>query len=119
VENSPDREKNITLVSAAENGDLTVHRHELDCAKESTPPLSNPVPLATHETRRTVAIPLLKSRIHRFCLVFAGIPENLEVLLRAVSFRIKCSVHFVYDFLIRATLEGNHLALVVESEVEI
>jgi hypothetical protein len=40
------------------------------------------------------------------------------MLLRAVSFGIKRSVHPVYDFLIRATLEGYHLALVVESEVE-
>lgn len=72
-----------------------------------------------HGTRRTVAIPFLNSRVKRFGLILAGIPENLEVLLRAVSFRIKRSVHPVYDFLIRATLEGDHLALVVESKVEI
>lgn len=69
--------------------------------------------------RRTVAVPFLNSRVHWFGLVYAGIPENLETLLRAVSFRIKRSVHPVYDFLIRATLEGDRLALVVESEVKI
>jgi hypothetical protein len=66
-----------------------------------------------------VAIPFLNNRVQRFGLVLAGIPENFEMLLPAVSFGIKRSVHPVYNFLIRATLEGDHLALVVESEVEI
>jgi hypothetical protein len=65
-----------------------------------------------------VAIPFPNSRVQRFGLVLAGIPKDFEMLLRAVSFGIKRSVHPVYDFLIRATLEGYHLALVVESEVE-
>lgn len=66
-----------------------------------------------------MAIPLLNSRVQRFGLVRASIPENFEMLFRAVSFRIKCSVHPVYDFFIRATLEWDNLALVVEPEVEI
>ena len=66
-----------------------------------------------------MAIPFLNSRVQRSSLVRAGVPENLQMLLRAVSFGIERRVHPVYYFLIRATLEGYRLALVVESEVEI
>lgn len=66
-----------------------------------------------------MAIPFLNSRVQRSILVRAGIPENLQMLLRAVSFGIERRVHPVYYFLIRTTLEGYRLALVVESEVEI
>jgi hypothetical protein len=69
--------------------------------------------------RRTVAIPFLNSRIHWSSLVRGGVPENLQMLLRAVSFGIERCVHPVYYFLIRATLEGYRLALVVKSKVEI
>lgn len=66
-----------------------------------------------------MAIPFLNSRVQGSGLVRAGIPENLQMLLRAVSFGIERRVHPVYYFLIRTTLEGYRLALVVESEVEI
>ena len=69
--------------------------------------------------RRTVAIPFPNSRVQRSRLVCAGVPENLQMLLRAVSFRIERRVHLVYYFFIRATLEGYRLALIVESQVEI
>jgi vacuolar-type H+-ATPase subunit C/Vma6 len=66
-----------------------------------------------------VTIPLPDSRVQWFDLVRASIPENFEMLLRTLSFRIKYSVHPVYDFFIRATLERDNLALVIEPEVEI
>lgn len=66
-----------------------------------------------------MAIPFLHSRVQRFDLVLAGVPENFKILLRTVPFRVKLRVHPVYDLLIRATLERNHLALVVETEVEV
>lgn len=66
-----------------------------------------------------MAIPFPNSSVQRLGLVFAGIPENLEMLLRAISFGIKHCVHPVYDILIRATLEGDHLALVIETEVKV
>jgi hypothetical protein len=69
--------------------------------------------------RRTVAIPFLNSRVQWSRLVRTGVPENLQMLLRPVSFGIEHRVHPVYHFLIRATLEGYRLALVIESEVEI
>ena len=121
-----------TLVSAAENGDLIVHRHELDCDCPTGPTVSLPAcPLPTAHLgahararlrgrrKRTVAIPLLHRRVQRSCLVLARIPEHLETLLRAVSFRVERCVHPVYDFLVRAALEWNHLTLVVEAEVEV
>jgi hypothetical protein len=66
-----------------------------------------------------MAIPLHNIGVQWSGLVRAGIPENFQMLLRAASFGIKRCVHPVYDFLIRAALEGYHLELVVESEVEI
>jgi hypothetical protein len=106
------------MVSAADNGYLIVHRHEFDCRKG--PHQFNPCFLWICEwVRRTVAIPFLNSRIHWSSLVRAGVPENFQMLLCAVSFGIERCVHPVYYFLIRATLEGYCLALVVESEVEI
>ncbi len=66
-----------------------------------------------------MAIPFPNSRIQRSRLVRAGVPEDLEMLFRAISFRIKRRVHPVYDFLIRASLEWYHLALIVESEIEV
>jgi len=69
--------------------------------------------------KRTVAIPFLNSCVQRSSLVRAGVPENLQMLLRAIFFGIEHSIHLVYHFLIRATLEGYRLALVVEPEVEI
>jgi hypothetical protein len=66
-----------------------------------------------------VAIPFLNGRVQRSSLIRAGVPENLQTLLRAVSFGVEHRVHPVYYFLIRTTLEGYHLAQVVESEVEI
>lgn len=69
--------------------------------------------------RRTVAISFLNSCIHWYSLVRGCVPENLQMLLRAVSFGIERSVHPVYYFLIRATLKGYRLALVVESEIEV
>jgi len=41
------------------------------------------------------------------------------MFLRGVSFGVKSPVHPVYNLLIRATLEGYHLALITESEVKI
>jgi hypothetical protein len=66
-----------------------------------------------------VAIPFPYSRVQGSGLVRAGIPENLKMFLRSVSFGVKSPVHPVYNLLIRAALERYHLALVVESEVEI
>jgi hypothetical protein len=66
-----------------------------------------------------VAIPFLHGRVQRSCLVLACIPERPETLLRAVSFRVERRVHPVYDFLVRAALEWNYLALVVEAEAEV
>jgi len=110
--------KKITMVSAAENGYLIIHRHELDCAEKAhiIKPYS---PSSCEWARRTVAISFFYGRIQRSSLVRAGVPENLQMFLRAVSVGIERRVHPVYDFLIRATLEGYHLALVVEPEVEI
>lgn len=106
------------MVSATENGYLIVHRHELDCRKG--PQHHQPLfPWLCEWVRRTVAISFPNSRIQRSSHVRASVPENLQMLLRAVSFGIERCVHPVYYFLIRATLEGYHLALVVESEVEI
>ncbi len=76
-------------------------------------------PAAAQGARRTVAIPLPYSRVQGSGLVRAGIPENLEMFLRGVSFGVKSPVHPVYNLLIRATLEGYHLALITESEVKI
>ena len=66
-----------------------------------------------------MAIPFPNGCVQRFGLVLAGIPEYLEMLLRAISFGIKRCIHPMYDILIRATLKGDHLALVIETEVEI
>ena len=66
-----------------------------------------------------MAIPFHDIGVQRSGLVSASVPENFQMLLRAVSFGIKPRVHPVYHFLIRATLEGCHLHLVVESKVEI
>ena len=107
------------MVSAAENGYLIVHRHELDCTENAHIIIKPRSPWSCEWARRTVAIPFPKSRVQRSSLVRAGVPENLQLLLPAVSFGIECRVHPVYYFLIRTTLEGYHLALVVESEVEI
>lgn len=108
-----------TLVSVAEYGYMIVHRHELDYAEEAHIVVKPSSPWLCEWERRTVAIPFLNSRVHRSSLVRGGVPENLQVLLRSVSFGIERRVHPMYYFLIRATLEGYHLALVVESEVEI
>jgi hypothetical protein len=109
-----------TLISVTENSDLVVYRHELDCGIP-TPTVSLLPWLAsrTHAARRTVAIPFLYSRVQRFGLVLACEPKYLETLLRALSFSVECLVHPVHDLLVSATLEGNHLALVVETEVEV
>ena len=73
----------------------------------------------TRAARRTVAIPFLHSRVQRFGLVLACVPKYLETLLRALSLSVERLVHPVYDILVSAPLEGNHLALVVETEVEV
>lgn len=107
------------MVSAAENGYLIVHRHELDCAEKAHIIIKPCSPWPCEWARRTVAIPFLNSRVQRSSLVRAGVPENLQMLLRTISFGIERRVHPVYYVLIRATLEGYHLALVVKSEAEI
>jgi len=66
-----------------------------------------------------VAIPFLHGRIQRFCLVLTSIPKYLKTLLRTISFGVELRVHLVYDLLVCATLEGNHLTLVIETEVEV
>lgn len=108
-----------TMVSTAENGYLIVHRHEFDCAEKGPHHHQALLPWSCEWVRRTMAIPFLNGRVQRSSLVRAGVPENTQMLLRAVSFGIERRVHPVYDLLIRSTLEGYHLALVVESEVEI
>jgi len=107
------------MVSAAKNGYLIVHRHELHCAEKVHIIIKPCSPWPCEWVRRTVAIPFLNSRVQWSSLVRAGVPEDLQMLLRAISFRIERHVHPVYYLLIRATLEGYHLALVIESEVEI
>jgi hypothetical protein len=39
------------MISATENGNLIVYRHEFDCDKECMPPLSSPVPCGRHKGR--------------------------------------------------------------------
>jgi len=110
------------LVSATENGDLIVYRHELDWSCPHPHAIGQPCLLGwlyMHGAIRTVAIPFLPGRIQRLGLVLSGIPEYLEVLLRAVSFGVECPVHLVYDFLVRAALEGDHLSLVVETKIKV
>lgn len=108
------------MVAVAENGDLVVHCHELDCKlKRPTYPSARGRGPWIHAVRRTVTVPFFQGRVQRSGLVLASVPENFEMLLCPLSFRIEGCVHPVYDFLIRSTLEGDHLALVVETEVEI
>ena len=66
-----------------------------------------------------MAISFLYGRIQRVFLVLTSIPKYLKTLLRTISFSVELSVHLVYDLLVCATLEGNHLTLVIETEVEV
>jgi hypothetical protein len=66
-----------------------------------------------------MTIPFLQRRVQRLGLVFCRIPEHLEMLFSTVALAIEPPVHLVHDLLVGPTLKWNHLALVVESEVEV
>ena len=60
-----------------------------------------------------MTIPFLLSRVHRLKLIFRSVPVNFQILRFAL--RVKVFVHLVDDFLICASLEGDHLAEVVKA----
>ena len=66
-----------------------------------------------------MTIPFPHGRVQRLGLVLCGIPEHLEVLFSTFALVIEPPVHLVHDLLVRATLKWDHLALVIESEVEV
>jgi hypothetical protein len=66
-----------------------------------------------------MAIPFSQSSIQWLDLILRRIPEHLEVLFSTFTLAIELPVHPVHDLLVGATLKWNHLALVVESEVEV
>lgn len=75
-----------TMVSAAQNGYLVVHRHEFDCAEKALI-ITKPLLLWPCEwVRRTVAISFLNGCVQRSSLVRTRVPENFQMLLRAISF---------------------------------
>ena len=66
-----------------------------------------------------MTIPFPHCRVQRLCLILCRVPEHLKVLFSTVALVIEPPVHLVHDLLVSATLEWNHLALVVESEIEV